>query len=62
MAAALLAFVALLQAAPADGPVSTAPKVPVIRPAQAAALPSAGQALSAARAAAQPPHIHQTIN
>lgn len=55
MAAAVLALVALLQAAPADGPVSTAPKVPVIRPAQAAALPSAGQVLTAARAAAQPP-------
>ena len=57
MAAAVLALVALLQAAPAaDGPVSTAPKVPVIRPAQAAAaLPSASQAMTAARAAAQPP-------
>jgi hypothetical protein len=51
MAAAVLALVALLQAAPADGPVSTAPKVPVIRPAQAAAAPS----MSPARAAAQPP-------
>lgn len=55
MAAAVFALVALLQAAPADGPVSTAPKVPVIRPAQAAALPSAGQAMTAARAAAQAP-------
>ncbi len=55
MAAAFLALVALLQAAPAeDGPVSTAPKVPTVRPAQAAALPSAG-VMSAARAAAQPP-------
>lgn len=56
MAAAVFALVALLQAAPAaDGPVSTAPRVPVIRPAQAAALPSASAAMSAARAAAQPP-------
>ncbi len=56
MAAVIFALVALLQAAPADdGPVSTAPKMPVIRPAQAAALPSAGAAMTAARAAAQPP-------
>jgi hypothetical protein len=56
MAAAVFALVALLQASPAaDGPVSTAPRVPVIRPAQAAALPSASAAMTAARAAAQPP-------
>ncbi len=56
MAAAVLALVALLQASPADdGPVSTAPRVPVIRPAQAAALPSASATMTAARAAAQPP-------
>lgn len=52
MAAAFLALVALLQAAPAaDGPVSTAPKMPTIRPAQAAAAPS----VIGARNAAQPP-------
>ena len=52
MAAVFLALAALLQAAPAvDGPVSTAPKVPVIRPAQAAAAPS----LSGNRAAAEAP-------
>ncbi len=52
MAAVFLALVALLQAAPAnDGPVSTAPKMPTIRPAQAAAAPS----VIGARNAAQPP-------
>ncbi len=56
MAAAVLALVALLQASPADdGPVSTAPKAPVIGAAQAAALPSAAAGMTAARAAAQPP-------
>ena len=51
MAAALFALLALLQAAPGDdGPVSTAPKAPVIRPAQAAAAPS-----MAGRTAAQAP-------
>lgn len=55
MAAAVFALVALLQAAPADAPVSTAPRVPTIRPAQAAALPSAAAGMTAARAAAQAP-------
>lgn len=53
MAAVFFALVALMQAAPAnDGPVSTAPKMPVIRPAQAAA---AAPSMTGNRAAAQPP-------
>ncbi len=55
MAAAFLALVTLLQAPIGDGPVSTAPRVPVIRPAQPAAAGGAATGITGARAAAQPP-------